>query len=96
MKTIATIQEAAKEIENLLENISGSEYFYIELDGNETKIRVSDHSSNDYNNRNDNKIISFVTSKNKQKCNIRAEYLIKDGYSEEYMTIEEILDFELN
>jgi hypothetical protein len=98
--TTYTIGETVKEIENRLENCTGSSYFTYEVDSDDydkdVEIRVSNHGANHYNNK-DKKTISFVTSKeNKYSHKMLAEYLIVDGYSEEYMTIEECLDFELN
>lgn len=98
MTRVNTIEKAAEEVIYLLNNVAGSNYFVLELDGLEYKIRVSDHSARSHNNKWDYEdYFSFVKSFNRQDCNMSNEWIVdNDGYCEDYeKTVAEILEWEL-
>lgn len=95
-----TIEEIAEKIrENI--NTSRSFYFTVEdCNGNDVKIRVSNHSANRQNN-NDTKTLSFITERTKQNKSgynsMINEWVVMDnGLCDTYEEIEYILDNELN
>jgi hypothetical protein len=91
-----TYTEIKEKIMHLLNTpYGGSHYFTVEgMDGEPIKIRVSDHSANRHNNKGE-KTLSFISA----RCNqgykaMMDEWVIdKDGYSDTYQTIEEILEW---
>jgi len=98
MKSI--VIETALKIREALQN-GYSKYFTIEdANGNEVKIRVSNHSANDNNNSEDIKTLSFVTERTEQRKSaynrmINEWAILENGLTDTYEEIEEILEYEL-
>ena len=96
--TTYNLQDTEKEILRRLENVSGSSYFTLELNDEDVKVRVSDHSAGHRNNSGNT--ISFCTNfvKHSDSNPMINEFIVdEDGYSEDYgLDIIDILENELN
>lgn len=96
--TTYNIQDANREIIKRLKNIFGSSYFTLELDNEDIKIRVSDHSAKHSNNS--GKTLSFCTNFAKhQDCNpMINEWVVDENgdLDEEFKNVLEVLEWELN
>ncbi len=95
-----SIKSAADQIRKSLieiEPFGGTRYFTLELDDEEIKIRISDHSARAANN-NGNKTFSFVTNKNIQDCNMQNEWVVdfEGEFEDEFTSLEDCLEWELN
>jgi hypothetical protein len=96
-----TISQISEKIELLLNDIIGTQYFTVEdCNGNNVKIRVSDHSAN-YHNNGEAKTLSFVASRTKQRKSAFNQMInewayIGDGLVDTYESIEDIIESELN
>ena len=96
-----TISQIADKVESLLQDIIGTQYFTVEdCNGNNVKIRVSDHSANYHNNGN-TKTLSFVKARTEQRKSAYNQMInewayIGDGLVETYESIEDVIDNELN
>jgi hypothetical protein len=99
MTRVDSISKSSEKVRELINNISGTYYFILELDSNEYQIRVSDHSAREANNKNEfDGFFSFISEWNNQDCNMLNEWTIdNDGdFSEEFRNIEECLDWNIN
>ena len=95
---MTTSQIAEKIRENL--NVGYTVYFNVEdSEGNDVKIRVSDHNCRTWNNR-ETKTLSFVTKRTGVEGGrgyTRKEWMIlENGLTDTYQEIEEVIDWELN
>jgi len=100
-----TITAAADIIREKLDQIANNNaatyYFTLELDPEDDdrcwKIRVADHSARSANVCTDN-FLSFVMNWNRQDCNVSNEFCVDENgdFEEEYMSIEECIDFHVN
>lgn len=101
MTRVYTIEEAAERVRELFANgLNGTTYLVLEVNNKEYQIRVSDHSARASNN---NKFdydgyFSFISSWNNQDCNMSNEWeLDEDGdFTEQYINIEQCLDWNIN
>lgn len=89
------------EIENRIIDtlkLSGSHYFTVQdSNGNDVKIRVSDHSAN-RNNNGDEKTLSFISARcNQGYRSMINEWVIDElGMTDTGQEISEVLEWELN
>ena len=96
-----TTSQIAEKIESMLSNIVGTQYFTVEdCNGNNVKIRVSDHSAN-YHNNGETKTLSFVANRTEQRKSAYNQMInewayIGDGLVDTYESIEDIIESELN
>jgi len=100
MKRFTTIKSAAERVRALFSNnLCGTYYLVLELEDKEYQIRVSDHSARSANNKSSyDGFFSFISSWNSQDCNMSNEWLLdEDGdFSEEFINIEECLNWNIN
>jgi hypothetical protein len=96
-----TTSQIAEKIESLIDNVVGTQYFTVEdCNGNNVKIRVSDHSAN-YQNNGETKTLSFVANRTEQRKSAYNQMInewayIGDGLVDTYESIEDIIESELN
>jgi hypothetical protein len=95
-----TIQEIAKKIETILQDVSRTEYFTVYgVDGRQIKIRVGNHSGNKRNNG-DTKTLSFISNRTTQRQSAynsmieEWEVSLENMLTDTYQTIEQVLEWE--
>jgi len=96
-----TTSQIAEKIESMLSNIVGTQYFNVEdCNGNNVKIRVSDHSAN-YHNNGETKTLSFVANRTEQRKSaynqmINEWSILENGLTDTYEEISDVIESELN
>lgn len=101
MTRVNTIEKAADKVRELFNNgISGTYYFILDLNEKSYQIRVSDHSArvNNNNKHEFDGMFSFINSWNRQDCNMTNEWVLDNqgNFTEEFINIEECLDWNIN
>lgn len=100
MTHVTTISEAGQKVRDIFgEGLAGTAYFILEQNRKEYQIRVSDHAANSNNNTMGyDGFFSFISSWNLQHSNMANEWkLDEDGdFTEEFINVEECLDWNIN
>ncbi len=93
--TLTEISNKINEMLEMVRNGYSSQYFNVEdVNGENVKIRVSNHSANEQNNT--GRTLSFVTETTlRMSGKMVSEWAVdEDGYTDTFQTIEEVLDWE--